>query len=309
MSAPEMVTVVVDGREIQVPKGTGVVETALAAGIEIPVFCYEPRLGPPVGACRMCLVEVEGMPKLQAGCTLTATDGMIVKTAQTSQLAADGQNSTLEFILVNHPLDCPVCDKGGECPLPGPHVPLGPAGHAQHLPEAHLREADPDLADDRPRPRALHPLLPLHALLVRRGRGRPADHARPRIAVGDRDLRGRAVQRALLRQRDRALPRRSAHVDAVPLRGAPLGDPGRADRLRHVPRRLQRRRDHARGQGQAGRLAQPPGGGRGLALRQGPIRVLPPARRGPRRPIRVARSASAATRRSPGTRRSTRPRR
>jgi NADH-quinone oxidoreductase subunit G len=65
----------------------------------------------------MCLVEVEGIPKLQAGCTLTATDGMVVRTAQTSQLAADGQNSTLEFILVNHPLDCPVCDKGGECPL------------------------------------------------------------------------------------------------------------------------------------------------------------------------------------------------
>jgi NADH-quinone oxidoreductase subunit G len=117
MSAPEVVTVSVDGREVQVPKGTGLVETALAAGIEIPVFCYEPRLGPPIGACRMCLVEVEGMPKLQAGCTLTATDGMIVRTAQTSQTAADGQNSTLEFILVNHPLDCPVCDKGGECPL------------------------------------------------------------------------------------------------------------------------------------------------------------------------------------------------
>jgi NADH-quinone oxidoreductase subunit G len=117
MSTAEMVTVTVDGREVQVPKGMGVVETALAAGIEIPVFCYEPRLGPPVGACRMCLVEVEGMPKLQAGCTLTATEGMVVKTAQTSELAADGQNSTLEFILVNHPLDCPVCDKGGECPL------------------------------------------------------------------------------------------------------------------------------------------------------------------------------------------------
>ena len=117
MSAPEVVKVSIDGREVEVAKGTGLVETALAAGIEIPVFCYEPRLGPPIGACRMCLVEVEGMPKLQAGCTLTATDGMVVKTAQTSQLAADGQNSTLEFILVNHPLDCPVCDKGGECPL------------------------------------------------------------------------------------------------------------------------------------------------------------------------------------------------
>jgi NADH-quinone oxidoreductase subunit G len=114
---PDLVSVTIDERTIQVPKGTGMVEAAQRAGIEIPVFCYEPRLGPAVGACRMCLVEVEGMPKLQAGCTLTAQDGMVVKTAQTSARAAEGQNATLEFILVNHPLDCPVCDKGGECPL------------------------------------------------------------------------------------------------------------------------------------------------------------------------------------------------
>ncbi len=117
MSASELVRVRIDEQEVHVPKGTGLVETALAAGIEIPVFCYEPRLGAPVGACRMCLVEVEGMPKLQAGCTLTAQDGMVVSTARTSAKAAEGQNATLEFILVNHPLDCPVCDKGGECPL------------------------------------------------------------------------------------------------------------------------------------------------------------------------------------------------
>jgi NADH-quinone oxidoreductase subunit G len=114
----ELVRVRVDEREVHVPKGTGLVETALAAGIEIPVFCYEPRLGAPIGACRMCLVEVEGMPpKPQAACTLTAQDGMVVKTARTSQMAAVAQDATLEFILVNHPLDCPVCDKGGECPL------------------------------------------------------------------------------------------------------------------------------------------------------------------------------------------------
>ncbi len=81
MSAVEQVKVTVDGREVEVPKGIGLVEAAAAAGIEIPVFCYEPRLGPPVGACRMCLVEVEGIPKLQAGCTLTAQDGMVVRTA------------------------------------------------------------------------------------------------------------------------------------------------------------------------------------------------------------------------------------
>jgi NADH dehydrogenase/NADH:ubiquinone oxidoreductase subunit G len=115
---PEQVTLTVDGVEVTVPKGTGLVEAALAAGIEIPVFCYEPRLGPPVGACRMCLCEVSpGPPKPQAACTLTAADGMEVKTALTSAMAAEAQNATLEFILVNHPLDCPVCDKGGECPL------------------------------------------------------------------------------------------------------------------------------------------------------------------------------------------------
>jgi NADH-quinone oxidoreductase subunit G len=113
----DTVTLKIDEKQVEVPKGTGLVESALAAGIEIPVFCYEPRLGPPVGACRMCLVEIEGMPKLQAACTLTAQDDMVVKTARTSAQAAEGQNATLEFILVNHPLDCPVCDKGGECPL------------------------------------------------------------------------------------------------------------------------------------------------------------------------------------------------
>ena len=118
MSTAELVTVRIDERSVQVPKGTGLIETAAAAGIEIPVFCYEPRLGAAVGACRMCLVEVEGMPpKPQAGCTLTAQDGMVVKTARTSEIARVAQNATLEFILVNHPLDCPVCDKGGECPL------------------------------------------------------------------------------------------------------------------------------------------------------------------------------------------------
>jgi NADH-quinone oxidoreductase subunit G len=115
MSAIETVRLTIDGAAVEVPRGTGLVEAAQAAGIEIPVFCYEPRLGPAVGACRMCLCEIEpGPPKPQAACTLTAQDGMVVRTALTSQVAAEAQNATLEFILVNHPLDCPVCDKGGE---------------------------------------------------------------------------------------------------------------------------------------------------------------------------------------------------
>jgi NADH-quinone oxidoreductase subunit G len=132
----EIVSLTIDDVEVQVPKGTGLVEAALAAGIEIPVFCYEPRLGPPVGACRMCLCEVQpGPPKPQAACTLTAADGMVVRTALTSELAAESQNATLEFILVNHPLDCPVCDKGGECPLQDLTFRYGPGATRMTFPK------------------------------------------------------------------------------------------------------------------------------------------------------------------------------
>jgi NADH-quinone oxidoreductase subunit G len=132
----ETVRLTIDGRQVEVPKGTGLVEAALAAGIEIPVFCYEPRLGPPVGACRMCLCEVApGPPKPQAACTLTAQDGMEVKTALTSPVARESQNATLEFILVNHPLDCPVCDKGGECPLQDLTFRYGPGNTRMRFPK------------------------------------------------------------------------------------------------------------------------------------------------------------------------------
>jgi NADH-quinone oxidoreductase subunit G len=135
VSTSELVTVKIDGREIQVPKGQGMIEAALDAGIEIPVFCYEPRLGAPVGACRMCLCEVEGMPKLQAACTMTAQDGLVLSTAQTSAKAADGQNAVLEFILLNHPLDCPDCDKGGECPLQDLTFRWGPGSTRMRFPK------------------------------------------------------------------------------------------------------------------------------------------------------------------------------
>src|SRR5438067_1116682 len=91
------------------------VDAAKRGDVEIPVFCYEPKLGAPVGACRMCLVEIEGIPKLQTGCSTPVKDGMVVHT-QTERVK-EAQRSVVEFLLVNHPLDCPVCDKGGECPL------------------------------------------------------------------------------------------------------------------------------------------------------------------------------------------------
>ena len=91
------------------------VDAAKHGDVEIPVFCYEPKLGQPVGACRMCLVEIEGIPKLQTGCSTPVKDGMVVHT-QTDRVKT-AQQSVVEFLLINHPLDCPVCDKGGECPL------------------------------------------------------------------------------------------------------------------------------------------------------------------------------------------------
>jgi NADH-quinone oxidoreductase subunit G len=105
----------IDGREVQAPENAMLVDAAKLGDIEIPVFCYEPKLGAPVGACRMCLVEIEGIGKLQTGCSTPVKDGMVVHTQ--SPRVKTAQEAVVEFLLVNHPLDCPVCDKGGECPL------------------------------------------------------------------------------------------------------------------------------------------------------------------------------------------------
>ncbi|HSC02258.1 MAG TPA: NADH-quinone oxidoreductase subunit NuoG [Solirubrobacteraceae bacterium] len=110
-----IIQLTIDGRECRAVEGTMLVDAARANDIEIPYFCYEPKLGNPVGACRMCLVEIEGIPKLQTSCSTPVKDGMVVHT-QTERVH-HAQNAIVEFLLVNHPLDCPVCDKGGECPL------------------------------------------------------------------------------------------------------------------------------------------------------------------------------------------------
>ena len=117
MPRPEArtITFTIDGQDVQVPENTMLVDAAKHGDVEIPVFCYEPKLGQPVGACRMCLVEIEGIPKLQTGCSTPVKDGMVVYT-QTDRVKT-AQQSVVEFLLINHPLDCPVCDKGGECPL------------------------------------------------------------------------------------------------------------------------------------------------------------------------------------------------
>ncbi|MGZ6839852.1 MAG: 2Fe-2S iron-sulfur cluster-binding protein, partial [Frankiaceae bacterium] len=113
---PELVPLTIDGLEISVPKGTLIIRAAEVLGIEIPRFCDHPLLDP-VGACRQCLVEVEGQNKPIASCTTPVVRDMVVMTHLTSKVAAKAQEGTMEFLLINHPLDCPVCDKGGECPL------------------------------------------------------------------------------------------------------------------------------------------------------------------------------------------------
>ena len=116
----EMITCVIDGFEVTVPKGTLVIRAAEKLGIQIPRFCDHPLLEP-AGACRQCLVEIEingrAFPKPQASCTIPVEKGMVVKTQLTSPVADKAQKGVMELLLINHPLDCPVCDKGGECPL------------------------------------------------------------------------------------------------------------------------------------------------------------------------------------------------
>src|ERR1700739_3162269 len=116
VTPPEMVTLTIDGNEISVPKGTLVIRAAELIGIQIPRFCDHPLLDP-VGACRQCLVEVEGQRKPMASCTTVATDDMVVRTQLTSEAADKAQHGVMELLLINHPLDCPMCDKGGEGPL------------------------------------------------------------------------------------------------------------------------------------------------------------------------------------------------
>ncbi len=154
MARPEKnwITFEIDGREVRAEEGTMLVDAAKHGDVEIPYFCYEPKLGQPVGACRMCLVEIEGIPKLQTSCSTAVRDGMVVNT--TSDRVKHAQNAVVEFLLVNHPLDCPVCDKGGECPLQDISYGWG-AGRSRYIePKRHFKkplELSPLIAIDRER--------------------------------------------------------------------------------------------------------------------------------------------------------------
>jgi NADH-quinone oxidoreductase subunit G len=134
------VTLTIDGKSVTVPKGTKVVDAARQVAVDIPVFCYHEKIGP-LGCCRMCLVEVEKMPKLMTACTMDVAPDMVVKT--TTDKVEEAQKGVLEFTLLNHPLDCPVCDKGGECPLQDNTFKYGPPDTRMEFHRANNAKATP----------------------------------------------------------------------------------------------------------------------------------------------------------------------
>ena len=252
-------------------------DAARKGDVEIPVFCYEPKLGDPVGACRMCLVEIEGIPKLQTSCSTPVRDGMVVHT-RTEQVK-HAQSAVVEFLLVNHPLDCPVCDKGGECPLQDITQGWGPGKSRVIDEKRHFREADRALAAGRDRPRALHPLLPLRALQPGGLRGRPAAAARARRPHLRRHLRRPPLRRPLPRQHHRALPGRGADQLHLPLPRPALGHRAGRLGLHALPEPVQRQLHGPRREGETGARPRQRRGRRRLALRPRPLRLRDVRRR------------------------------
>ncbi|TMC82966.1 MAG: 2Fe-2S iron-sulfur cluster binding domain-containing protein [Chloroflexi bacterium] len=240
------INLTIDGHKVSVPEGTLIVEAAKTVGIEIPVFCYHHKLDP-VGACRLCLVDfTPGPPRPQTACTTPVAEGMVVRTQ--SAMAVAARADILEFELANHPLDCPVCDKGGECPLQ-------------------------DFTFRRARPRAVRALLPLHALL-RRGRvGAGADHRRARCAVLHHEPVRPAAAVDLQRQHHRPLPRRRPHLPRMALRVAAVGYDAHRDDLLEVRGRLQRHTVAAPRPAGTRHLTRKRRHRRGLDLRSRPLRL------------------------------------
>jgi NADH-quinone oxidoreductase subunit G len=136
----DTVNLTINGRQLSAPKGMLLIEAAKLIGLDIPVFCYEPRLKP-VGACRMCLVQIEKLPRLQTACTTPVAAEMVVHTDTPDVIAA--QNGVLELLLANHPLDCPICDKGGECPLQDNTFAYGPGASRFTEAKRHKEKAFP----------------------------------------------------------------------------------------------------------------------------------------------------------------------
>jgi NADH-quinone oxidoreductase subunit G len=152
LTGSDLVEFELNGTKVKAPAGTMLVDACAAHATEVPIFCYEPRLGPPLGACRMCLVRVEGMRGLVTACSTPVAADMVVDTV--SEEVKEGQDGILELLLANHPLDCPVCDKGGECPLQDRTFRFGPGTSRMIEPKRHFPkplELSSQIALDRER--------------------------------------------------------------------------------------------------------------------------------------------------------------
>nr|WP_257909729.1 2Fe-2S iron-sulfur cluster-binding protein [Janibacter limosus] len=243
---PDLIGVTIDGIAVSVPKNTLVIRAAEEAGIEIPRFCDHP-LPEPVGACRQCLVEVatpdrEGnvkpMPKPQASCTMTVSEGMQVRTQHSSPVADKAQQGIMEMLLINHPLDCPVCDKGGECPLQN-----------QSMSNGRATSRFEDVKRTYPKPINISSRVLLDrdrcVLCARCTRFSDQIAGDPFIALVEarcppagRHLRGPALRVLLLGQHGPDLPRGRAHGGGLPLPVASLRPRLHLRRLRALRRRL-----------------------------------------------------------------------
>ena len=215
-TAQDGVTVTIDGFEIAVPKGTLIIRAAEQIGIAIPRFCDHPLLDP-IAACRQCLVEVQGQAKPPPACAVACADGMVVHTQLTSPVAEKAQRGKMEFLLINHPLDCPMCDKGGECPL---------QNHAMTNGQGETRFTDDKRHFAKPVPISAQILLDRERCIsctrcvrfCEQIAGDPFidfDRARPRPV--HRHRRRQAVQLLLLRQHRADLPGRRADRRLLPV--------------------------------------------------------------------------------------------
>ncbi len=214
-----LINLEVDGKPVEVPNGATVMDAANKLGIYVPHFCYHKKLSIAAN-CRMCLVQVEKAPKPLPACATPATEGMKVWTH--SDAAVDAQKGVMEFLLINHPLDCPICDQGGECQLQDLAVGYG-ASNSRYTEDKRV-VFNKNLGPlDLHRHDALHPLHALRALRPGNRRRHGARHGRARRARRDPDLRRQDGRFRALRQHDRPVPGRRAHLEAVPLLGARRG--------------------------------------------------------------------------------------
>ena len=236
-TAKDTVTVTIDGFEIVVPKGTWIIRAAELLGIAIPRFCEHPLLEP-IGACRQCLVEVEGQRKPLASCITACTEGMVVHTQLTSAVADKAQQGVMELLLINHPLDCPMCDKGGECPLQNQAMSNG---------RGETRFTFDKRTFDKPVPISTEVLLDRERCIsctrcTRTSEEIAGDPFIEFIGRGPvpvhRHRRGQAVQLLLLRQHRAGVPGRRADRRRVPVQVPAVRPDVGAQRVRALRGRL-----------------------------------------------------------------------